>query len=898
MAIEPGTKLGQYEITGPLGAGGMGEVWRARDTTLDRDVAIKVLPEAFASDAERLARFNREAKLLASLNHPGIAVIHGLHEEEGVRFLAMELVPGEDLAKRLERGTLPVEEGLRIGLQVAQALEAAHAQGVIHRDLKPANIVVTPEGRAKVLDFGLAKGFDDEPAASSGTSPTMSPTVTSAGTVAGLILGTAAYMSPEQARGKPLDRRTDIWSFGCVLYECLAGGMLYRGESVSDSIGAILHKEPDWSTLPPGLPPTIRLLLDRCLTKDRENRLHDIADARIELERAIGDPKGAALGLASGGTAGAPQKASRLPWLLMPVTLALGLALGWLVRGGPPAAEAVRSSLPAPEGTSYFSTGQGPGGTGPVAISPDGRQLAFVVRTENGEALLHVRPLDSLASHPLAGTEGARFPFWSPDSSTIGFFAAGKLRKISAAGGPSLALCDAPSGRSGTWNRDGVIVFAPDGSGPLHRVSAAGGPSTPVTEIAEGSDEQTHRWPWFLPDGRHFLYLARRSGAGERESPIKIGSLDGGEDKVVLDLPSNAVYASGHLLYARDNTLMAHPFDPSTRELTGDPFPVAEHVLHDAAYDRSVFAVSDQGVLVYQQGSSQSGSRLLWFDRDGNELGEVGQPAPYTSPVLSPDGRFVAVQVLDTDGGSADLWTYELSRNLRTRFTFDAGNDVAAVWSPDGEQVVFSSDREGKFDLYVKSLSGDQPERLLLKSDSDKFVSDWSPDGRFLSFSTLGNPQTRRDLWVLPLEENAEPVPFRQTEFSEWNGRFSPDGRWKAYVSDESGRPEVYVTPFPGPGRRWQVSTEGGTRPYWRREGNEIVYLDLDRSLVAAAVDGSGTSFQVSRVSNLFEIIPATPWGQYVPSSDLQRFLVNSASGAVSEAPLTLVLNWTAELAD
>ncbi|HEV8132512.1 MAG TPA: protein kinase [Acidobacteriota bacterium] len=919
MSLASGSRLASYEILSPLGAGGMGGVYRARDQRLGREVAIKVLPEAFTKDPDRLARFEREARLLASLNHPNIGVIHGLEESDGTRFLVLELVPGETLADiithpsvgAIQRGRpsaaespgrphraaptssaeiasgrqsqLDIEEALKICTQIAEALEAAHEKGVIHRDLKPSNVKVTPEGRVKVLDFGLAKAFAPE---ESSPNLSMSPTLTMGTMQTGVILGTAAYMSPEQAKGKSLDKRTDIWSFGCVLYECLTGKQTFSGEDVSDTLASILRGEPDWQSLPSATPPNIRHLLQSCLQKDRNERLRDIGDARLEIKQALAQPSA----ILPHAPAVTPR--SRIwqlaPWViaLVAVVAASVLTVFYFRR---PANEVypIRSLILAPEKSVFqFMVGD----AGPVVISPDGRHLAFTASRE-GQTMLWVRPLDSLSAQLLTGTEGATFPFWSPDSRHLAFFAAGKLKKVEASGGPPQTICDAARGRAGTWSRDGVILFAPDVTSGIYRVSASGGVPTAVTQLDASRQISTHRWAVFLPDGRHFLYLAASRGQKELSS-IRAASIDDPkEDKLILNAYSNVAYANGHLLFVRDGVLMAQPFDVGSLRTTADAFPIVERVQFNELFIGGIFSVSENGNLVYQSGTAESGMQLLWFDRAGKQIGGIPEKGGYTTPRLSPDGERLATMMI----ANYDVWLYEFERTIWTRFTFDPALDSNPIWSPDGGQIVFSSNRKGASDLYRKPSHGAGNEELLFESKIQKTPTDWSSDGRFILFTYI--VQGQGDLWILPLFGDRKPFPFIQSPFFEFHGQFSPNGKWIAYSSAESGGTQVNVAPFPGPGGKYQVSTSGGSQPRWRRDGKELFYLSADLKMMAAEVSEKDSALQIGRVQPMFQARPVFgPGHAYDVSPDGRRFLVVTVVGEESAAPLTLVVNWTAGL--
>jgi Tol biopolymer transport system component len=876
--------LGPYEILGSIGAGGMGEVYRARDTRLDRTVAVKILPLHIAHNPDARQRFEREARAVSSLNHPHICTLFDIGNQNGIDFLVMEFLEGETLASRLEKGPLAVDEVLRYGVQIADALDRAHRQGVVHRDLKPGNIMLTKDG-AKLLDFGLAK-------LGSSSKSTPDETLTKALTSQGTILGTFQYMAPEQLEGKDADARSDIFSFGAVLYEMITGRRAFQGKSQASLIAAIFGAEPEAvSTVRPMTPRALDHVVSTALAKDPDARWQTAHDLLLELRW-----------IAAGGgreqAQTAPVRSRSNVWLIAALAVLLAAALTisvrhWLEK--PPELHAVRSSILPPENASFVFTGIP---AGPVVVSPDGRRLAFVA-TLDRKTLLWVRRLDALTAQPLAGTEGASQAFWSSDSRFLAFFADGKLKRIDASGGPALTICNAGPGRSGTWNRDDVIVFAADIMSPLYRVSAAGGVATAITKTGDPPEEASHRWPWFLPDGKHFLYLATSAPGlmSTHTAAVYVASLDSRERKLVLRAASNVAYAEGHLLYLRERTLMAQPFDTRRLETTGDAFPLAEQIQFDPAGNQGVFSVSRNGVLAYEATNEINGSQLAWLDRSGKQIGAVGERGNINSLTLSPDGRKAAVGLLSA--GNYDIWIYDLARGLPTRFTFDPAIERFPVWSPDGSRIVFSSWRKGHLDLYQKASNGAGGEELVLESNNEKTPDSWSPDGRFLVYTAL-DPATLSDLWILPLDGERKPFAFLKTPFSESGGQFSPDGRWIAYVSTESGRPEVYIAPFTGgpsaAGGRWQITKDGGFQPRWRRDGKEIFFLYGGR-MWAAEVNGKGSTFEVGAVQSLFDFrAAAAPGSAYEVSADGQRFLVNMLSGVPAASPLTLVTNWTADL--
>ncbi|MGI8785001.1 MAG: protein kinase domain-containing protein [Acidobacteriota bacterium] len=894
MSLSAGSRLGAYEIISPLGAGGMGEVYLARDAKLEREVAIKILPEAFTNDPERLARFEREARFLASLSHPNIGAVHGLEESNGVRFLVLELIAGQTLADRVSSGPIELEECLEICCQIAVALEAAHEKGIIHRDLKPSNIKITPEGQVKLLDFGLAKAFALQ---ESSPNLSVSPTLTQQTIREGVILGTAAYMSPEQARGRTVDKRSDIWSFGCVLYECLAGRQAFRGDSVTDVLATIIHKDPDWQALPAETPAAIRELLERLLKKDRNHRFRDIGDARIVIEEVAADPSKRQPVATTGPTQVRGRTREWLGWLTAGILTLIMLPLLAAYFRNSPAEPAVRSAILPPEKSAFDFVGTGLRPSGPPAISPDGRILTFAAPTQDGRRLLWVRPLDSLSARPIAGTENATFPFWSADSRFIGFFVPGKLKKVEATGGPPQTICDASEGRGGTWNSEGVIVFAPSVASSLYRVSASGGVAHPLTKLDDTRRERGHRWPWFLPDGKHFVYLATTFSGGTEDKPraIFISNLESNENRLLLNANSNVAYASGYLLYARDKVLLAHPFDAGRRQFTEEARPLAEQVQYDAGFGRAVFSVSSDGVLLYQTGTSSGFSQLGMFDRTGKNTDVLGEPLSYQYPAISPDGQRVAVSIPDPNDGNVDLWIHEITRGVRTRFSFDVATDFYATWSPDSSRLAFASIRKGAFDIYQKASDGAGSEQLLLESATRKYPTSWSLDGRFLLY-TQRDPKGRGqfDIWVLPLFGDQKPFAFLATDFEEQFGRFSHNGKWVAYMSDESGTNEIYISPFPGPGGKRRVSTAGGAAPRWRRDGKELFYMAPDNNLMVVQVTEAAGGIQTGVPKPLFLAKSGRP-DFYDVSADGKRFVMISPREGNMQ-PLTLVTNWTAGL--
>jgi len=867
----------------------MGEVYKARDTRLDRTVAIKVLPSHLSSSPEVRQRFEREAKTISALSHPHVCALYDVGNQDGVEYLVMEYLEGETLAGRLANGPLPLERTLRHGIEIADALDCAHRQGIVHRDLKPGNVMLTKSG-VKLLDFGLAKAI----APSSALPLTSLPTQASPVTQEGTILGTFQYMAPEQLEGKDADGRTDIFAFGATLYEMATGRKAFSGATQASLISAILRDDPQpISRIQTMSPPALDRVVKTCLAKDPEDRWQSAADIKRELGWvAEGPPVGV-----PGTAATAWRNRERVAWAVSGILLLALLgslaALLRIARSQPAAAPVTRFSI-LPPGKSTF-TAPGETASSQPALSPDGRALAFVAYA-GGRHLIWIRPLGSLTAQALDGTEYGSYPFWSPDGQSLGFFAHGELMRIAVSGGPPQTLCDASAGRGAAWSRDGVIVFTPTQAEALYRIPAGGGAVTPATTLDTSRGEFSHRWPSFLPDGRRFLYWTRSLKASN--VGIRVGSLDSKDVTSLLPADGMAAYAwQGHLLFVRQGALLAQPFDPRSMKLSGEPLRVAEPLGFGSPPGYATFSVADSGVLAYVPGVSPN-RELVWFDRGGKELGSVGEPGIYISPALSPDEKRVAVGVRDPRAGSADIWLVDLARGIRSRFTFDPANETTARWSPDGSRVVFSSNREGFTNFYEKSSSGAGEEKPVFRSDQDKFLTDLSQDGRFLAYHTAG-PRTGWDVWVLPLSGDRKPIPFVQTEFSDAQGQFSPDGKWLAYASDESGIFEVYVRTFPARGGKWQVSTSGGTQPQWRRDGKELFYLSEEARLMAVEVKADST-FEASAPKQLFQArfpTASAPFGRtYTVTSDGQRFLVTRLMEEDRAIPITVVLNWTSEL--
>ncbi len=887
MTLSSGTRLGPYQIVAPIGAGGMGEVYRARDTRLERTVAIKVLPEHLCSSPAVRERFTREAQTISQLSHPHICALYDVGRAEDVDYLVMEYLEGETRAERLAKGPLLPERALRCAIEIADALDKAHRQGIVHRDLKPANVMLTKSG-VKLLDFGLAKAAAPERRPANSTSlPTVpgSPELTQHGA----ILGTFQYMAPEQLEGKEADARSDIFAFGATLHEMTTGRRAFAAESQAGLITAILTAEPPpISSLQPAAPPALDRVVRKCLAKDPEERWQSAADLGSELRW-----------IAEGPAAAPPRAASRAgrrEWVAWALTaVALLLAAGVMLRSPPrpetPAAP-MRLSLDLPEKSALRA----------VALSPDGTRLAFVARDVSGKKLLWLRSLDSLAVQGLPGTENPSFPFWSPDSRFLGFFADGKLKKIDASGGPPQTLCDAPLPRGGSWSRDGIIVFAPVPDGALYRVSSSGGTPTQLTHKDAARGETTHRWPAFLPDGRHFLYVVT-SFAGTEEAEgmgVYARSIDSGEERFLVRASSTVAYAPpGHLLFVRDGNLLAQSFDPERLRVSGEPVSIAEGVQFFPGMYYAPFTTSATGAVLYQSRAAASAAQLVWVDREGRKADLVGPPGDQANPRISPDGRRVALDVTDPRTGNIDIWVHEFSGGLARRLTSNPAIDMGPTWSPSGDRIAFSSVRQGSPNVYLTSSSGGGGDEPVAQAEGMEWATDWSPDGRSVLYRYV-EETTNPALWLAPLEGDRTPTSFLEAEFGVSDGQFSPDGRWVAYASNESGRWEIYVTAFPGPGGNWKVSSAGGSEPRWRRDGAELFYLAPDGTLMAAEVK-PGLALEADPPRPLFQIrrreaVYAGDFFSYDVAPGGERFLVNQDVGEVEDVRLTVVLDWAAQL--
>jgi len=886
MSLQPGQKLGSYEIVSQAGAGGMGEVYKANDPRLDRTVAIKVLPERTADSEDLKERFAREAKAISSLNHPNICILYDIGHEEGRDYLVMEYLEGETLADRLVQGAIPIAETLKIAIQVADALDNAHRQGLVHRDLKPGNVMLCREG-AKLLDFGLAKLTIDEgkPDSLSGL------TLTSPLTMDGTLVGTMQYMSPEQLEGQVADARSDIFAFGALLYEMATGKRPFEGTSQASLIASVLKEEPPAvSVMQPMVPPMLDQAISQCLEKDPDNRW-----------QTAGDLKRALMWVQSGGSqVGIPapvvkrkKTRERVQWGLIAALFLVAAALGGLfLKSALVEPEIVRSSLPIPEKAVLANIGGGS-----MEISPDGTKLAFVARDSvGGELKLWVRRLDSMTSLPLPGTSGAQFPFWSHDSRYLAFFANNNLMKVLATGGPTLTLCSAQSGRGGSWSQDDVILFTAKYDDIIQRVPAAGGDPVAVTVRDSTQGDYTHRWVHFLPNGRDFLFFARTQGDGGGElDAICVASLDKPGFTRILRAKSNPIYAEGKLLFVRDGVLMAQPFDLGKLELVGDAVPITEGVAYVQGWSHGIFSASTNGRLVYRQGQVNMGSLLKIYDLNSEELESVGEQEFQTGFDVSHDNTKVAVTILDQSSSNYDVWIRDLQRGIRNRLTFHPDSDVSPIWSPDDSLIAYASRRQEKPGLYIKAANGVGDERLLWEVDNVILVADWSPDGRFIA-CTSETPQGS-DIMIVPVDQSQEPFPFMQTiNFSEWDPDFSPDGRWLAFVSDESTLEEVFAAPFPGPGGKWQVSLKEGDRPTWTGDGSTIIYLDNEDRITSAAVEVNGSALQIGKVETLFPINGFRPSNIFSLMDGGKRIMVNERPLGGDDSLIVLVQNWSRDI--
>jgi serine/threonine protein kinase len=893
MPLVAGSKLGPYEIVSPLGAGGMGEVYRARDKRLDRDVALKVLPEAFANDAQRMLRFEREAKVLASLNHPNIAVLYGVEESKGARALVMELVEGLTLAERIKRGPVALDEALPIAKQMAEALEYAHERSIIHRDLKPSNVKLTADGQVKLLDFGLAKALEGE---TNEEELQNSPTLSAAATRAGVMLGTAAYMAPEQARGKRVDRRADIWAFGCVLYEMLTGRDAFGGETTSDILACVIRAEPDWSLLHAAVPPRIRELVRRCLQKDPRQRLQAIGEARIALNATIAGASDEPDTLARTTTQPLPPLYRALPWAVASLATTLAIAIGalyWRAKQ-PEAHQVVQASMLLPEPLAgVFSPNPG----SPFALSQDGSRIVFVGSPEGKPQQLYVRELDQETATPIPGTENATQPFFSPDGEWIGFFADGKMRKVQRGGGPVTILGDAPIPHGASWASEDTIVYAPNLGSGLMRISSAGGTPQVLTTPDAKQQELSHRWPQLLPGNTVLFTIQTTTQITYDDARIALLSLETGKWRTLFEGGSYARYVpSGHIVYAHAGALMAVPFDLARLQVRGSPVPVQQGVVTTVATSGGAeYDVANTGLLAYVPGSTRPPERsLVWVDRQGVSKELTAPVNSYVTPRISPDGKMLAVQIFNA--GGEDLWIYDFSRNTLMRLTFSGGGGSAApLWTPDSRKVIYRS-RVPTLTFRAKSPDGSGAEETLFSKElEDPSATPFtvSPDGKTLLFGC--NVTGAVGIYAISLDGSAKVQAFLQSTFNQSSPRFSPDGHWVVYSSNESGRGEVYVQPYPGPGGKWLISTEGGEYPLWARSGREIFFRSEDK-IIVVPVETQPT-FKAGTPRMLFRGGNYVMLQNYDVAPDGQHFLmIKEKEAPASSKEVRIVLHWTDEL--
>jgi serine/threonine protein kinase/Tol biopolymer transport system component len=877
VTLSPGTRLGPYEIVAPLGAGGMGEVYRAKDSRLGREVAIKVLPASFSNDPDRLRRFEQEARAAGILNHPNITAVHDIGTVDGAPYVVTELLEGETLRSRLAGGPLAPRRAIEFAIQIAHGLSAAHEKGIVHRDLKPENLFVTKDGRVKILDFGLAKLTQPEQAGPQTSLPTET-----AGTEPGVVLGTLGYMSPEQVRGRPADARSDIFSFGAILYEMLSGKRAFQGDSAADTMSAILREDPpDLSSTNRLIAPALDRIVRHCLEKNPEGRFHSAHDLAFDLDALSGSQVADTQAVPQ--ATGRPKITSVLVAVaVIGLLVAAALAVFASLRSRhEPGANLVRFSVPVPAGTTY-SPGEISRG---VSISPDGTRLA-IEALSRGRRHLFLRPLDSDQTTELEGTDGASAHFWSPDSRFIAFYADRKLKKIPAAGGPAEEICDADFAMVGTWNREGTILFAGISPPGIFRVSDRGGSAIRVT--TPSGHEVAHLWPQFLPDGRRFLYLGSTGGVEARA--VFVSSLDSKKRRAVAPLHSRFEYSPpGYLVFARDGALFAQSFDEKKALLTGEPHLLAPSVHYFYGPAHATFSVSQTGGLAYQ--TADPPSRLAWFDRAGKEIGGLGQPSVLYGVRISPDGERVATAIENQRTGTCDIWVFELQRGVSTRLHSDPVDEKFPVWSADGSKVLYRSDHKGPPDVYEIGVGAPGSERPVLEWPGVQQPEDVSRDGRLLAY--LNDMQTRAEIWLLPLQGEAKPQPWLRIPFNVSSPRFSPDGRWIAYESDESGNPEIYVALTEGGGEKRRVSPAGGRQPRWRGDGKELDYLASDGFVMAVPVT-LGTNVEAGVPVRLFRVDSEIQ--DYDVAPDGSRFLVSTPVEKAPESPLRVILNWTAAL--
>ncbi len=881
MALNPGRHLGPYEILGSAGAGGMGEVYKARDTRLDREVAIKVLHAKVANSADIKERFEREAKVIAGLNHPNICTLFDIGSEDGVDYLVMEYIEGETLSERLEKGPLPKEELLSVAIQIADALDKAHKQGLVHRDLKPGNVMLTKEG-SKLLDFGLAKF---QPQAGFLDALSSAETRTTPLTTQGAIIGTLQYMSPEQLEGEEADARSDIFAFGATLYQMATGQNAFEGKSRASLIASVLKEQPRAiSEITSLVPIALEKVIRQCLSKDPDQRWQSAGDLKRSLSLIS---EGGSISAVASNPKGIDSK--YLPWFLAVnlAVVAIVFTTLWRSKSVEPAQE-IRSQILEPTEVEFVNWGGGD-----AVLSPNGLSLAFLASAtaaSEAQSMIWVRALNSLEAQPLKGTEEAMFPFWSPDSKSIGFFSGGKLRKILATGGPALTLCDAPNGRGGSWNSDDIILFSPKSSGPIYRIGAGGGESQVALALDTAFKDYTHRWVRFLPDGDHFLYFARTDGeAGSEQDAICVASLSGGERKRLINARSNAEFCDEHILFVRDGVLMAQPFDVSSTENSGDVFSVAENVTYAPDWSRGVFSAIEGGKILYRAGLLTRETQLRILDENGKTLDTIGEASQSRYPRISPDGRKVVFNLTEAGAPNADIWMYHLEHGTRTRLTFEETSENSPVWSPTGDRIAYTSIK-GVFRIFLRDIGGSEEATLLLSDSTVIGPSDWSKDGKYLLYERI-SPITGSDVYVKNVDDDSEPVALLNSEDWESEPALSPDGRWLAYTGN-SNSPEIFVTNFPSPDGKWQISLNGGGKPRWSAAGDKLFYVDSRDNIISVEVNGSGKSFRVGKATQLFRLRAERTGSSYDVFNDGKRFLVNARLDDNYIPSIVLIQNW------
>jgi serine/threonine protein kinase/Tol biopolymer transport system component len=894
-----GSTISHYKVLEKLGEGGMGVVYKAEDTKLDRTVALKFLPPHLAASEQDKARFVQEAKAAAALNHPNVCSIIDIQEHDGQMFIVMEFVDGQTL--REKRGTISFKQATDIGIQIADGLAAAHEKGIVHRDIKPENIMIRKDGIAQIMDFGLAKLRS----ASSKINRL---------TKEGSTVGTAGYMSPEQIQGQDVDHRSDIFSFGVVLYEMFTGQLPFKGVHETALAYEIVNVDATpMAAIKPDIDPALDGIVLDCLEKDVKERCQSVAEVARDLRRV---KRESTRQRASRVTASRPafvqsasmpampqpseglelsKGSSRLPWIVSGILFLIAagaIAFHFLTLQKSPEKEVIRSQILSPVSNIYDVTWGGH-----IAISPDGKTIAFAAADSLGVNHIWVRPVSSMTATMLAGTDEGKFPFWSPDNRKIAFFAKGKLRNIDATGGPILTICDAGDGRGGAWNQSGMIIFSPGPTETLSKVAAAGGIPTQLTKFDTMHHESSHRWPAFLPDGNHFMYSTLTAlGTSTDNDVVRISALDSSISKVLFNASTNVCFASGHLLYIRQGTLMAQPFDLTKLDFAGEAVPIAEQIIFAPPYARGSFSVAQNGMLILQSGENQI-QRAAIFDVTGNRTRLLSDLNP-AAVRFSPDGKRMAFSVMDQLSRNGDVWINELLRGTSSRVTFHPSVDISPVWSPRGDSVVFQSNRSGIYDLYIKSANGTGDDILLVQSNRNKAVSDWSLDGKYITYSSGGDPKTKTDLWILPMVGDRKPIPFLQTEFNEGNGTFSPDSRWIVYSSDETGKQEIYARLVDGSGGKFKISTSGGRRPFWRMDSRKIYFSSMDRKLQIAYVNAGSSTIVVDSIKTLWDYESRNMTGNSITdvSSDGKFFAAVVTDSKLTTAPITLIVNWDEEL--